>query len=60
MLSGGGVEGIAIPEEANVLADYPIAILARAPNPEIAARFVDFVLSGQGQAILDGYGFSSP
>lgn len=60
VLSGGGVEGIAIPEEANVLADYPIATLARAPNPEIAARFVDFVLSGQGQAILDGYGFSSP
>lgn len=58
--TGGGVEGIAIPEEVNVLADYPIAALAGAPNPEIAARFVDFVLSGQGQAILDGYGFSSP
>jgi molybdate transport system substrate-binding protein len=42
------------------MADYPIATLASAPNPEVAARFVTFVLSGQGQAILDGYGFSSP
>jgi len=58
--SGGGVEGLAIPEDVNVRADYPISTLAGAPNPEVAARFVAFVLSGQGQAILDGYGFSSP
>jgi molybdate transport system substrate-binding protein len=58
--TGGGVEGLAIPEDVNVRADYPIATLAGAPNPEVAARFVAFVLSGQGQAILDGYGFSSP
>jgi molybdate transport system substrate-binding protein len=58
--AGGAVEGLAIPEEVDVMADYPIATLAGAPNPEVAARFVAFVLSGQGQAILDGYGFSSP
>ena len=58
--TGGGVEGLAIPEDVNVTADYPIATLAGAPNPEVAARFVAFVLSRQGQAILDGYGFSSP
>ena len=56
----GDVEGLAIPEDVNVRAEYPIATLAGAPNPEAAARFVAFVLSGQGQAILDGYGFSSP
>jgi molybdate transport system substrate-binding protein len=61
VLSGGGaVEGLAIPEDVDVMADYPIATLAGARNPEVAARFVAFVLSGQGQAILDGYGFSSP
>jgi molybdate transport system substrate-binding protein len=58
--TGGGVEGLAVPEDVNVVADYPISTLAGAPNPEVAARFVAFVLSGQGQAILDGYGFSSP
>jgi molybdate transport system substrate-binding protein len=58
--AGGAVEGLAIPEDVDVMADYPIATLAGARNPEVAARFVAFVLSGQGQAILDGYGFSSP
>jgi len=58
--TGGGVEGLEIPEEVNVVAAYPIATLTGAPSPEVAARFVAFVLSGQGQAILDGYGFSSP
>jgi molybdate transport system substrate-binding protein len=58
--TGGGVEGLDIPEDVNVLAEYPIATLTGAPSPEVADRFVAFVLSGQGQAILDGYGFSSP
>ena len=58
--TGGGVEGLDIPEDVNVVADYPIAALVNAPNPDAAAVFVDFVLSEQGQAILNGYGFSSP
>jgi molybdate transport system substrate-binding protein len=60
MSTGGTVEGIEIPEENNVVAEYPIAALAAAPNPEAAAAFVEFVLSDDGQAILKGYGFSSP
>jgi molybdate transport system substrate-binding protein len=60
MSTGGTVEGIEIPEENNVVAEYPIAALAAAPNPEAAAAFVEFVLSDDGQAILTGYGFSSP
>jgi molybdate transport system substrate-binding protein len=58
--TGDDVEGLTIPEDVNVVAEYPIATLAGAPNPDAAARFVAFVLSGRGQAILDGYGFSSP
>ena len=58
--TGGAVEGLAIREDVNVMADFPISTLVGASNPEVAARFVAFVLSGQGQAILDGYGFSSP
>jgi molybdate transport system substrate-binding protein len=60
MSTGGTVEGIDIPEENNVVAEYPIAALASAPNPEAAAAFVEFVLSDRGQAILTSYGFSSP
>ena len=56
----GGVEGIDIPEDDNVVAEYPIVALAGAPNSDAAAAFVDFVLSGEGQAILAEYGFGSP
>jgi molybdate transport system substrate-binding protein len=56
----GGVDGVDIPEDVSVVADYPIAALANATNPDAAAAFVDFVLSAEGQAILTGYGFSSP
>ena len=58
--SGGAVEGIEIPAEQNVTADYPIAVLANAPNPVVAETFVAFVLSAEGQAILEQYGFASP
>lgn len=60
VLSTEEVEGIDIPSEHNVTADYPIAILADAPNPNAAAAFVTFVLSAEGQRILGEYGFASP
>ena len=49
---------IEIPPEWNVLAEYPIAALKDAPQPELAAEFVAFVLSLEGQAILRKWGFS--
>jgi molybdate transport system substrate-binding protein len=58
--TGGKVEGIDIPADDNVIAEYPIAVLAHAPNPRAAQEFVDFVLSGQGQTILAKYGFAAP
>src|SRR5690606_3581504 len=54
---GGAVEGIPIPEEHNVAVDYPIAVLAGAPEPEAARAFVSFVLSGEGKEILADHGF---
>jgi molybdate transport system substrate-binding protein len=56
----GAVEGVDISDEFNVVAEYPIAALAGAPNPRAAAAFVEFVLSEEGQAILTAYGFASP
>ncbi len=60
VLSTDGVDGVDIPGEFNVVAEYPIATLASAPNPDAAAAFVAFVLSEAGQTILNGYGFTSP
>ncbi len=48
---------IDIPAEYNVTAEYPIALLEEAAHPQQAAEFIQFVLSAQGQAILQKWGF---
>jgi molybdate transport system substrate-binding protein len=58
--AGDRAAGVEIPPEVNVVAEYPIAVTAEAPNPDGAQAFVDFVVSDTGQAILSTYGFTSP
>lgn len=58
--AGDDVEGVEIPADRNVPATYPIVTLAEAPNSHAAAAFVDYVLSGEGQQVLNEFGFSSP
>ncbi len=53
-----GFAEIEIPVEWNVLALYPIAPLKNGPQPDLAADFVSFVLSPDGQSILEKWGFS--
>jgi molybdate transport system substrate-binding protein len=57
LAAGDAVEGIPIPSEDNVVADYPVAALAGAGEPTIAAAFIEFLLSDDGQAILVSHGF---
>ena len=49
---------IAIPANYNVVARYPITALAKAPNSNLAAAFVAYVLSADGQAVMKKWGFS--
>ena len=56
----GVVDGVAIPPDANVAAEYPIARLTDAPDPSGAALFVEFVLGASGQAALTERGFTAP
>lgn len=49
---------LSIPDNFNVIASYPIAILTYAPEPELAAAFVAYIMSPAGQAILIKWGFS--
>ena len=56
----GQVQQIAIPDDQNVSATYPIAPLADAPHPELAQDFIDFILSAEGQSILSKWGFGPP
>jgi molybdate transport system substrate-binding protein len=53
------LDEIAIPDALNVIATYPIAVLKGSANATEAQKFVDFVLSAQGQAILSAYGFGT-
>lgn len=56
----GLVQQIDIPAAQNVIAAYPIAPLAESPHWELAQRFIDFVLSEEGRAILGRWGFGPP
>jgi molybdate transport system substrate-binding protein len=51
----GDVESVTIPDDVNVIARYPIVVLKDSPSS--AQRFVDYVLSANGQGILEEYGF---
>ncbi|RFU18964.1 molybdate ABC transporter substrate-binding protein [Geodermatophilus marinus] len=58
--AGDAVEGIAFPEAEDAVNDYPIAVLAGAPNPAAAEAFVELVASGAGQQALADAGFRAP
>ncbi len=52
------LKAIEIPAGFNVTAEYPIASLANSTNAETAQAFIDFVLSPEGQTILERWGFT--
>ena len=47
---------VEIPDDVNVIATYPIAVVTGSQEADLAQRFVDFVL-GDGQEILADHGF---
>jgi molybdate transport system substrate-binding protein len=48
---------VAIDDAYNVTAEYPLAVLRQAPEAELARQFVEFILSPEGQTILQAHGF---
>lgn len=55
--AGNEVAAVEIPDDVNVIATYPIAVVSGAPNPELASDFVAYVTGTDGQAALEEYGF---
>jgi molybdate transport system substrate-binding protein len=55
-----GVRVVPIPDRMNVIASYPIAVVAGSRSEATARAFVAFVLGGRGQTILRAAGFLSP
>lgn len=53
------VKAVEIPEELNVVATYPIATLKGSKNPELTRKWIELVLSEEGQRVLRKWGFQS-
>ncbi len=55
--AGDKVLGIPIPDQDNVVATYPIVIVKASRNFGISEAFIDFIVSPEGQAELETFGF---
>lgn len=52
------VRSIEIPDDVNVIASYPIAVVKDSPNAGPAQEWVDYVTTGPGQArLVEEFGF---
>ena len=58
--AGSAVRSIELPDAAQAVATYPIAVVRSTTNRTVAAEFVDFVLGAAGQALLRQAGFGPP
>jgi molybdate transport system substrate-binding protein len=58
VVNAPGLSSLPIPDEYNLTATYPIAALAAAPEPDLAAEFLAAVFSPRGQAVLQAWGFT--
>jgi molybdate transport system substrate-binding protein len=56
----GRVSVVSIPPEINLIAEYPIAVVSGAAQPEVAGAWVSHVLSPEGQGALATAGFAAP
>ncbi|HET6712175.1 MAG TPA: molybdate ABC transporter substrate-binding protein [Actinomycetota bacterium] len=55
--AGNEVVAVEIPDDLNVIATYPIAVVTGAADTELASAFVVYVTGPDGQAALEEYGF---
>jgi molybdate transport system substrate-binding protein len=57
--AGDDAAMVEIPEDINVLAQYPIATTKDSASPEVGEAFIDFLTGTDGQAIMAEYGFGA-
>ena len=58
--AGARVQALEIPGADSEVLAYPVALLRQAQVPDLAAEFVDLLLSTEGQSTLSAAGFGSP
>lgn len=59
-ITGDTVESVTIATADNVIATYPIGVLAASTDQATAQAFLAYVLSAEGQAVLKDAGFLPP
>jgi molybdate transport system substrate-binding protein len=52
------VDKIDIPDEYNIIAEYPMGILLESKYPTESQEFMNLVISDEGKAVLEKYGFA--
>jgi len=52
------VDKIEIPDEYNIIAEYPMGLLQESKYPTEGMEFMNLVMSDKGKAVLEKYGFS--
>lgn len=60
LAAGDAVASIEIPDDENVIATYPVAVLTDTQDAALASAFVAYVSSDDGQATLAEQGFLPP
>ena len=58
--AAGRVAGVDIPEQHQVIARYPVAMLKESRNQRLSSLFVEFLLGADGQRVLGDFGFTRP
>ena len=58
--AGDDADMVEIPDDINVVAEYPIATVAASENPEVGRGVHRLPAGDEGQAILAEYGFGAP
>ena len=58
--TGDTVRSVQIPDDVNVTASYPAAVVAGTAHPDQARSFVDYVGGTEGQDVLKQFGFGPP
>jgi molybdate transport system substrate-binding protein len=55
--TGNDLRSIAIPDDVNVIATYPIGIVTGSTHATLARQFVELVTGDEGRSVLEEYGF---
>ena len=58
--AAGRVTGVVVPEQHQVVARYPVAVVKDSKNAQLAHRFIEYLVSPAGQNVLAEFGFSKP